>query len=56
MPFFRTDDQMHGHPMLGRPRADLAREFDVTPARISQISTEALERLREKFREEGLER
>ncbi len=44
------------YKMLGRPRADLAREFDVTPARISQISTEALERLREKFREEGLER
>lgn len=44
------------YKVLGRPRADVAREFGVTPGRISQVSTEALEQLREMFREKGLER
>lgn len=41
---------------LERPRAAVAAELGVTPARISQIRKEALEQLRAALAEEGVER
>ena len=38
---------------LGRPRAEIAAELGVTPARVSQMAKKATEELREAFRREG---
>lgn len=38
---------------LGRPREDVAREFGISPARVSQISTASLKTLREAHLKEG---
>lgn len=38
---------------LGRPRADVAAEFGVSPARVSQISTQALKTLQSELSKEG---
>lgn len=40
---------------LGRPRADVAAEFGVSPARVSQISTQALKTLHSELSKEGLQ-
>lgn len=39
----------------GRPRSEVAAEFDVTPARVSQISTKALRQLKDALETEGVE-
>lgn len=39
-----------------RPRDDVARQFGVSPSRVSQIVTAAMETLRERLKEEGVER
>ena len=39
-----------------RPRDEVAREFGISPARVSQISTQALRTLKDQFTKEGLQR
>lgn len=38
---------------LGRPREEVAAEFKISPARVSQISTQALAKMRDKLSKEG---
>jgi len=41
---------------LGRSRDEVAREFGISPARVSQISTQALKTLHDELLKEGLQR
>lgn len=40
---------------LGRPRQEAAREFGISPSRVSQISTQALRTLRDELLKEGFQ-
>lgn len=41
---------------LGRPRDEVAREFNITPSRVSQVSTKAMTTLHIELSKEGLHR